>query len=252
MAGPIQYNFIAPSESLIYQTQDLQTALAALPGIVDLWRSNTESMTLVSTDRVSVWTGVVHDRQFTQTNAVRRPQWIPGDKVDFGLASAARGTMLLSGTQLGQLTSASIGVKIILDAGDETVDPQNVLGQDLDVTGTGMVRLSYRYTSSDNYVRLTVGPTSATYLNVDLPSDENEAMIWITISGGQVSLRVNGVISGSNIPSANLNLPTFALGGSREATPSLTGGIVGLCLSTAVFNDSQRQIAERAMNFADM
>lgn len=246
MAGILTVNLDAPAGATLGMISSLEDELAAVPGIVDVWRIDPGLITRGGDNRVSAWTGMVNGRQFIQANAARRPLYVPGSRLDMGNGAAARASMLLSGAQLGQMATGSIGMRITLDAGDETVDAQNIAGQDLDSSGTGIARLAYRYIPATlgNYIRLQI---AAANLDVDLDPAATTALIWLTISAGEARIRVNGVEGAAALAVANLNLPTFAIGGSREPSPSFAGGITGLCIAGSVLDADQRAAAEWAM-----
>ncbi|UXU73712.1 MULTISPECIES: hypothetical protein [unclassified Paracoccus (in: a-proteobacteria)] len=246
MAGILTADIDAPPAATLGIIPSLASVLGAIPGLVDVWRIDPARIARDGDSRVSAWTGSIAGRQFTQANALRRPLYVAPGRVDFGTGAAARATMQLAGTPLGQPASASIGLRLVLAAEDETTDNQSFAGQDLDTTGTGLVRLAWRYNAAGmgNYIRLQIG---AAQRDVDLPAGVTDAMVWLTIQSGEVWLNVNGTAAASAIAAATLNLPGFAIGGSREGTPAFAGSLTGICIAQSALTPTQRAAAEWAM-----
>ncbi|RCW77560.1 hypothetical protein [Paracoccus lutimaris] len=249
MAGILTADIDAPLAATLGVVTTLDSILAGIPDLVDVWRTDATHIGRDANGRVSTWTGGIHGRQFVQTAAARQPLYIAGTGVDFGDAAVARGTMTLSGAAIGQMATGSIGLRVMLEVQDETVDSQTIAGQDLNATGTGVVRIAYRYVSAGlgNYVRGQIGGSS---MDIDMPAAVRDAMIWMTISGGAASMTVNGVAAAAPLTVANLNLPTFAIGGARDASPALAGAISGICIAGSILTANQRAAVEWAMRNA--
>lgn len=249
MAGILTADIDAPLAATLGVVPSIDSILGGISGLVDVWRLDSARITRDTGNRVSAWTGSISGRQFAQATAARRPLYVAGQPVDFGNGAAAQATMALQGAAIGQMATGSIGLRLALTAGDETTDNQSVCGQDLDATGTGIVRLAYRYNAGGlgNFVRIQLG---ANQRDVDMPANAMDAMIWLTITGGQASLTVNDVAAATPITVASLNLPTLAIGGSREGTPSFAGGITGMCIAGSILTTQQRAAAEWAMRTA--
>ncbi len=249
MAGILTADIDAPLAATLGVIPSLATVLGGIAGLVDVWRTGAGLIARDADNRVSAWTGVINARQFAQPAAARRPLYVAGSRVDFGNGGAARGTMLLQGAALGQMATGSIGLRVLLEAEDDATDNQAIAGQDLDTTGTGLVRLAYRYNAAGlgNYLRTQIG---ANQRDVDIPAGQRDAMMWLTINGGAASVTVNGVAAATPVAVATLNLPNLVIGGSRDGTPALAGGITGICIAASILSPQQRAAAEWAMRNA--
>lgn len=239
MSAPLRFDFVAADGAHLGQFLSLDDQIAAIPSPIGIWDRPTPANTTLDGGRVSTWTAG-NGRQWLQANAARRPSLATGvAAMDMVIGNAPGASMELQDGGLGVLSEFSFAILADLTvAGAETTDLHYLAGQDLG----SVCRVSYRYTSNNNYIRFE---TPGRVLGADVPASPGLMPIIITITGGVTARLQVGTISATGAMTAAPVLTGFEIGNRRSSggsPPDWPGQVHKSAMWTHALDDAERAL----------
>ncbi|MDN3713457.1 hypothetical protein QWZ10_20025 [Paracoccus cavernae] len=212
----INFDFTAAPGAHFGPKQTIDELLAEIPNPIDFWEARPENLTITD-GKVSAWTGKL-GRQFVQANAARRPTYTAdGLRMGNAAGDGPEAFLSLAGAQIGPAPALAIATRIRL--------PPAALTQDLHYLWAGSVpilRLTYRYTNSNNYLRANI-LGAANSLDVDLPAGQETIGAVLVADGPAVSLHLPGGATASFAAAGDADFANLFIGSGTGAAAALNG-----------------------------
>ncbi|MFC6709262.1 hypothetical protein [Paracoccus cavernae] len=212
----LNFDFLAAADAHFGRVKTIDELLAEIANPIDIWEVKPEYLT-VTDGKVSAWTGKL-GRQFVQANAARRPTYTAnGLRMGNEAMDAPEAFMSLAGAQIGPAPALAIATRIRL--------PPAALTQDLHYLWAGsapVLRLTYRYTNSNNYLRANI-LGAANSLDVDLPAGQDTIGAVLVADGPAFSLHLPGGATASFAAAGNADFTNLFLGSGTGAAAALNG-----------------------------
>lgn len=212
-----RYDFTAAEGTHFGIIRSIDEIVSDIADPIDQWVASINDMTLVD-GKISAWNGRL-GRQMFQANPAKRPVYT-GNGVRFmdSATLSPNAYLSLAGSQIGARNAMTIATKLRLSPDVLATDLHYLWGW-----ASPICRLMYRYSASNNYLRLQVGSVN---LDVDLPAAHGPDMGVVAAfnfnsatSTGTVTLHVAGAGSGSAAITAAPDLQGLVIGGAGGAAP---------------------------------